>query len=188
MIENAQHMSRRTLRTEVRKQSEERARMRRNARAPLPQTYENKVFGIRVGYPKDWMKQEYMQKEGELTLVTMFLSPDATNEVQQNINLVVENLTDPSITLQKYTQLGIEKEQLLFEGYKLIESQPVTVGGQMGYKVIFVSTFDGTEMKFEQVWYLKDDTAHVWTFADLSSVFDQHIIHFDQMMDSLVVE
>jgi hypothetical protein len=42
-------------------------------------------------------------------------------------------------------------------------------------------------MTFEQIWMLRGNTAHVWTFADSTSTFSKNVRTFYRMLDTLTV-
>ncbi len=127
--------------------------------------------------------------ENELTLHVMFLSPTTNaQDVRENINLVTEDLVDKTMTLNAYTEMGIEKEQSYLENMKIIRSDRTVVTGFAAQKVIYTATATSIPMKFEQVWFLENGTAHVWTFADSADMFEQHVGLFEHMLDTLTVK
>jgi hypothetical protein len=129
-----------------------------------------------------------MQKEGNLTLVLMLLSEAPPEDaVQQNINLVLEKLGDPDLTLSEFSDEGISKEAQSLYDYNLRNRGMTVVADQPAEQVIFTATSMGVEMMFKQVWFLQDGTAHVWTFADETSHFAGHVGVFDAILASLII-
>ncbi len=177
--------SRRTLRKEIRAQDQLRLKARTADTVTLGSTYTNTDLGVEIKYPDGWDKQELLQQEGALTLAVMFLSPVGP-AIRQNINLVVETLPD-GMTLDQYTELALDNEQALLPDFTLVSSASDTVAGQVARRVVFTANAGAGPMTFEQVWYLRDGTAHVWTFADDSKDFAPDAGTFDRMLNSLVL-
>lgn len=160
---------------------------RRNATIALAKSYANDEFGVAIRYPSSWTSNELLQHDQNLILLVMFLS-GGNDAVRQNVNLVIENILDPDLTLDEYTRIGVEKESQLFDDFTLAHMRKTTIAGKSAQEVVFTSTFNGTPLKFKQLWFFRRDTVHVWTFADRDDAFAQNVKTFDAMMDSLIVK
>ena len=187
----ATRQSRRTLRQNVREESAQREQRRKvSAFIGLSEIYENKDVGVQIRYPKGWEKEEPLTHEENLTLAVIFLSPGPqnTDAFRENINLVIEALPSLDISLNDYTMAGLQKELSLFNEYTLLDSRTIALGNRPAQRIFFTAATNlGQLMKFEQIWYQRGMTMHVWTFADGADVFDAHAATFERMLDTLII-
>jgi hypothetical protein len=185
-----QHVSRRTLRAQTEQAYAERAAFWASRPTLLEQTYANAQYGVQVRYPKGWEESEPLQTEDNLTLVFVLLSPltSLQDGVRENINLVVEDTKDSPLSLDRYTALGLEREQEFFDTFRLIDSVPATLGGQPAHRVTYTATKGNLTLKYRQIWLFKDHLAYVWTFADRPASFDDHVRTFDQMLGTFQLQ
>ncbi len=156
---------------------------------PLDRTFTDTEYGVKLQYPSSWEVIDARQETPPLTLVVMFLSPEEEEQrgIRQNANLVVEELAS-ELSLPEYTNLGIAMEREFFENYTLVTSENILLAGAYrAHRVVFTAALSGGEMTFEQIWLLRSKTAHVWTFADSAGTFDEHVVTFRKMMDTLTV-
>ncbi len=181
--------SRRTLRQNVRTAAAVQLRHRLASLISLPNVYESTEAGVSIRYPDKWQMRDLMQHEGNLTLVVMFLS-NAPNEdlVQQNINLVLEKLSNPDLTLNEFSVEGLAKEAQVLDNYKLGSREWTTLAGQTADRVIFTATSNDLDMTFEQIWFIRSGIANVWTFADATENFAKHVPTFEAMLDTLIIK
>lgn len=157
---------------------------------PLDRTFEDAGFGVKIQYPSSWERLDLLQRTFPLTLVTMFLSREQYPAgIRQNINLVVEDLPS-ALTLAEYTELGVRMEREYFERYALLRSEDILLAGTYrAHRVLFTASSGagGSRMTFEQIWMLRGKQAYVWTFADSADAFDDHVMTFERMMDTVTV-
>lgn len=155
----------------------------------LDKTFDNAEANVKIQYPSTWQRLDERELNPPLTLIVMFLSREQHPQgLHQNINLVLEDLTEP-LTLSEYTKLGIAIEREFFDEYTMLSSDDILVAGTYrAHRVVFTASPNGQEMTFEQIWLLRGQKAHVWTFADSADVFDQHVKTFERMMDTLTVQ
>lgn len=155
---------------------------------PLDKTFESPENGVKIQYPSSWQRFDLMEKNPPLTLIVMLLAKTRNGDgIRQNINLVTEDLPSP-MSLADYTELGLAVERDFFEDYTLLKSEDTLIAGTYrAHRVYFTTKLPGGNMTFQQVWMLRGNKAHVWTFADASSVFDEHLGTFQRMLDTLTV-
>jgi hypothetical protein len=179
--------SRRTLLQDTREDLRKKTLERKTAAVKLSRTYESTELGVSIRYPKDWVAQQIMEREDNLLLAVMFLSPVTQQGLRRNANLVYEDLAS-NLSLEDYTRLAIRNEEEVLEGFNLIESARTTVAGNPAQRVLFSASNGALKMRFEQVWFIRNNRAHVWTYADASETFDDSVGIFERMLDSLIVQ
>ncbi len=142
-------------------------------------TYENSDYGVKIMYPSDWQ-----QTENEDVIVA-FLSPktDASDTIQENLGLTMNDLAGQSLTLQKYNEIAIEQLKQIFPDIKIIESGSTVLSNNPAYKVVFTAS----NLKFVQVWTVKYDLAYVWSFVSTESSYSDYLGTVQTMLDSFEI-
>lgn len=158
-----------------------------NAEVPLSNTYVRSDLNLRIAYPTGWELQSPDQTEGNLMLAAAFLSPvsSAYGGFRQNVNLVIEDLPEP-MSLSTYSEEGISKLGTLLQNVVLHRKSTTTLSsGAPAMDVVYSATVEGNRIRFEQIWYVIGNKAHVWTFADHPDVFEVHSRTFRRMISTL---
>ena len=142
-------------------------------------TYENSDYGIKIKYPSDWQ-----QTENEDVIVA-FLSrkTDASEAVQENLGLTMNDLAGQGLTLQKYNEIAIEQLKQTFPDIKIIESGSTVLSNNPAYKVVFTAS----NLKFMQAWTIKNDLAYVWSFVSTKSSYSDYLGTIQTMLDSFEI-
>ncbi len=157
--------------------------------ASLQQRYRNNEHGFLVRYPQGWKAQEMKQENyGKLSSIILFLSPlEGEKDVsRENINLVVEELAPSPQTLEGYTAAAIALEQELFDEYTLTASHDLQIAGLSAHRITYTAAVNGgSTTAFEQIWFIRDGKAYVWSLAALPESYDRYAQTFRLMLDSL---
>jgi hypothetical protein len=130
--------------------------------------YENRLFGIHIHYPKKWVLQENVA--GSVVSFSPDLDPRADNPC---INVVVQ---DPSgngpVTLEEFTQLSLYQMEQFLPGISGLNVFSHELAGLPGKSVEYATNLQGVEIKFYQVFTLKDNMAYIITFSAPVAVHD----------------
>ena len=145
-------------------------------------TYENANYGFSINYPSDWTKQERTPNGTGYQVVVLFVLP--TNNVSENLNVVVDDSLEPSTTLKEQTQANIEQLQQDHPDFKLLESGNTTLAGNPAYKIVYTATANQKYVKAMQVWTLSNGTYYMITYKTGPSNYDKYIGTAQQMMNS----
>ncbi|MBI2660579.1 hypothetical protein HYX07_05445 [Candidatus Woesearchaeota archaeon] len=142
-------------------------------------TYENSDYGVKIKYPSDWEKKETED------LIIAFVSPKtgASDAVQENLGLTMNDLAGQYLTLQDYNKIAIEQLKQTFPDIKFIESGSTTVSNTPAYKVVFTAS----NLKFMQAWTIKNDLAYVWSYVAAESAFSDYLGIVQKMLDSFEI-
>jgi hypothetical protein len=144
--------------------------------------YENANYGFSINYPSDWTKQERTPNGTGYQVAVLFLLP--TNNVSENLNIVVDDSLEPSTTLKEQTQANIEQLQQDHPDFKLLESGNTTLAGNPAYKIVYTATVNQKYVKAMQVWTLSNGTYYMITYKTSPSNYDKYIGTAQQMMNS----
>jgi len=144
--------------------------------------YENETAGFGLKYPPDW---SYVDNRNGAAVI--FYSPIETDldAFQENFNIVIQNVPLELTDIDKYTNKAIEQMKAVFkENFEVVESSPMRINGQMGYKLVFIGKGPETELKYQSCWFLVGDTAYQLTYTALASKYDKFITAVNRMVSS----
>ena len=141
--------------------------------------YENYDYGVKIGYPSDWQQAETEE------VVVAFLSPktDASDTIQENLGLTMNDLAGRGLTLPGYNEIAIEQLKQTFPDIKIIESSSTVLSNNPAYKVVFTAS----NLKFMQAWTIKNDLAYVWSFLSTESSYSDYLGTVQTMLDSFEI-
>ncbi len=185
------HISPRSIRMQVLQQRKDSVQNGRYTYpAALQQIYRNNQYGFSVRYPQAWTMQESRQLKGSsLSTIVLFLSPLETEKdaSRENINIVIENLPSATMTLDAYTEAALENEKAVFDGqYTVLASHDIPLGDMTAHRLAFIGRIgDGGPVWFEQIWFIRNGAAHVWTLAALEGSSDRYAQIFRGMLDTI---
>jgi hypothetical protein len=147
-------------------------------------TYSEETYFIKIKYPNNWTAAPGY----EGTVVT-FLSPqeDALDTYQENFNIAVKDLSKTPMTLDEYTQTAIKQLAWLFKAnLEVVESKPVTISGQRGYKYVSQSP-NPTGIIMTIFWFIKNDQAYTITYVASRPQYEKYRAKFDEMVRSFSI-
>ena len=132
-------------------------------------TYSDATYGFRIQYPPDWSEQA-----GTAGSVVAFLSQPQgpSDDFRDNVNVLVQDLPDPSTSLQQYTDLSIRQGPDVIDGFKLLSSGPSVLASRSAERVTYLGRPGGRDLKFEAVWLVEKGRAYVVTYTATPDTFD----------------
>ncbi|MBI2548053.1 hypothetical protein HYW21_01765 [Candidatus Woesearchaeota archaeon] len=145
--------------------------------------YEDPVYKVAIEYPESW------QLVPTTDNVFAFQSPKEsdTDLFQENINLVMNDLSNQPLTLEAYKDIAVESMQQTFADFSLLELGSVTLSGNPAYKIIFTGTAGTQRLKFLQVFTIQNDISYVLTFVAEDDAFTDYLGTVQKMVDSFVI-
>ncbi|MBI2664759.1 hypothetical protein HYX10_05475 [Candidatus Woesearchaeota archaeon] len=141
--------------------------------------YENDDYGIKIGYPPEWEQRETEE------VITAFVSQKTgeSDTLQENLGLTMNDLAGEGLALPGYNEIAIAQLKQVFPDIKIIESGSTVLSGMPAHKVVFTSS----NLKFMQVWTIKNELAYVWTFASTENAFSDYLGTVQKMLDSFEI-
>jgi hypothetical protein len=132
-------------------------------------TYTDATNHFAIDYPETWEQQE---KNG----ILVFLSPleGSGDTFRENVNLLLQTLTDEVKTMDQYTVLT--KQQVIDQaGEKAIVSlKDVKLGAHPAKEFIYNATFNGRSLKVKQYWFIKGKSVYLFTYTADPLSFDKY--------------
>ena len=91
----------------------------------------------------------------------------------------MKSLSPENATLQKYTRVALDGIKTAYMGEKIeiiSVNQSATLGGQLGYEVIYSTADETDQRKIMDIWTVLENEAYRLTFvADHPEKYDQYI-------------
>lgn len=133
-------------------------------------TIESNDYSIR--HPKEWKRESQPQMGTEFMLMTARTSPK--DEFKENINLVVQDLSNTHLDLEKYTAISEEQIMEGLENAKIIKSERSHKHGETAQRMVYSGIFEGRALTFEQYYWIKNSKAFILTMTCETSQFDAY--------------
>jgi len=126
-----------------------------------------------INYPSNW---EYSNQKPEPSIAFIFMSPEASqikDSFRERINLTIENLVSEDLSLEEYTEKVLEQVKVQIPNAKMVSALPVTIGDIEATNIIWTAELGGgLNLKFNQLFTVKDRVAYVLTFASTTTEYE----------------
>lgn len=135
-------------------------------------TYDNPEYRIEIRYPSDWSKTEQV-----MGATAAFLSPQegTSDDFQENVMINVQDISASPMTLEQYTQLGINQIKQIITDASIIESNTTTLGGNLAHDLVFTGKQGQYNLKWNQVFTVKNNKAYVLTYTAKMNTYDNFL-------------
>ncbi|AXG68950.1 hypothetical protein KORDIASMS9_01169 [Kordia sp. SMS9] len=134
-----------------------------------------------IQHPNDWKADTSKTVGVDLIL---YAPQEIGDNFKENINVVVQDLSEYNLNLDSYTKLSEEQIKNMLEGGKITKSERITADSKTYHRIQYVGTQSGIALKFEQRYYVENDTAYVLTVTCLNSNFDAYIVLSRKIFDT----
>jgi len=146
-------------------------------------SYKNVDDGIMLQYPADWEAQEDF-----MGTTVMFMSPLENQQdiFQENISLIVQDLSAQPLTLKQYTDLSLAQIKQIITNVKILKGpSPTMMAGEMGNTIVYSGKQGELDLQWKQVWIVKDDKAYLATYTASVDSFDTYAREVENVISSL---
>lgn len=120
-------------------------------------------------YPAIWTKQEKSN-------AIFFLSPKESEKdmFQENINLMLQDLSQQPMNLDQYTELT--KKQVIdnFGASAIVSLKSTTIAGQKGKEFVYNMNYQGRSLKLKQYWFIKGNIAYLFSYTAEPSQYEKY--------------
>lgn len=111
-------------------------------------------------YPAGWIKQEKSN-------VLIFMSPRENERdlFQENVNLILQDLSQQPMSLEEYTELTKKQVTDNIGAKAIVSLKATTLAGQQAMEFVYNMYYQGRNLKVKQYWFIKSNIAYVFTFT-----------------------
>jgi len=116
-----------------------------------------------IKYPGSWE----LNQAGQLGTSFVLFSPLSSEQDQfkENINLLIQDLTDLYFNLDEYVQLSLNQIKTMATTPETIKSKRIESNSANYQKVIYTAKQGDFLLKFEQYYWVKNNKAYVLTLT-----------------------
>ncbi|MBI5155777.1 DcrB-related protein [Candidatus Peregrinibacteria bacterium] len=173
------HPSRRILVSETLLQQ-----MPRNGEPTTLDTYRNDAYNLTLQYPASWRLGESLSG----TLVS-FVSPieNASDHIRENVNVMVQDLPENAMTLETYSEGTLRTLQAFTPSMTLLASNGMIVGGLAAHSITYQQDTQLGRIQFRQVWFIRANTAFLFTFTATPESFETYEKSFATMLNTMKI-
>lgn len=137
-----------------------------------------------ISYPETWSKQ---QKGTAI----FFLSPkeNKNDYFQENINIMLQDLSSQPMTLEEYTDLTKEQITQALGKSAIISLKDMNFAGQKAKEMIYNMPKNpmagrNFNLKLHQIWFVKDSKAYLFTYTAEKDEYENYLELAKQTIDS----
>lgn len=144
-------------------------------RCPRPDllTLDHSRFSIK--YPSNWT----IKSDTESAL---FTSPEGNS-----INVVYENM-ETSMTVDQYYEKNVSEIKDLLDNETMVEQSTAIFANGEGRMITFTAKLDNTDLKFSQVFAVKDKTGYVLTYSGDPGMYFNYASVFDRIIPTFTTK
>lgn len=152
------------------------------AKRYLSLNYENGQYGFALKYPAAW---SFAENQGGAAAV--FYSPKETalDIFQENVNIVVQDISRNPMSLDKYTETAITQMQAVFgTNLEILDSSAIFIGNRPAHQFIFIGKGPDGDLQYQCRWTLVGTTAYQITYTAIASGYQRHLAEAERIMGS----
>ena len=152
------------------------------AKRYLSLNYENGQYGFAVKYPAAW---SFAEDQGGA--VVIFYSPKETalDIFQENVNIVVQDISQNPMGLDKYTETAISQMGTVFGiNMEVLDSSPTSIDNRPAHRFIFIGKGPDGNLQYQCRWALMGTTAYQITYTAIASGYERHLAEAERIMGS----
>ena len=135
-----------------------------------------------IKYPSTWIINT-SGLEGTLFAITSPLSSSQDNYLE-NVNLIIQDLKGKGIDLSKYTSISKQQISQVLPNAKILEDKRVKKDGYEYHTIVVTAFMSEKDLKFKQLYTIKDEKAYVLTFTSMESEYDNFIDEANKILNS----
>ena len=139
---------------------------------------------IAMQYPGDWN----VDQSGLMGTKLILMSPmeGLDDNFRENVNLVVQDLSQQKMSLEQFTELSITQIKSLITDANIISSQRFTNNSLQFQKLVYTGKQGVFDLRFEQNYWVINDSAYILTFTSAIDKYEQYKLVGDKIMAGFI--
>ncbi|MEM7163677.1 MAG: hypothetical protein AAF487_14710 [Bacteroidota bacterium] len=135
-----------------------------------------------IEYPESWELNQSQQMGTRFILLSPLQNQE--DKFQENINLIIQDLSGLEIDLDKYVEISEGQFMSLMNKAVILESDRMRAREREFHKIIYSGDQGQFKLKFEQYYWIIDEQAYVLTFTCESETFEEYRDKGEKILDS----
>ena len=123
-----------------------------------------------IQYPQNWEFNNSGLMGTSFVFFSALESPD--DKFKENVNLLIQDLPDKSIDLDKYTDISEKQIKIMITNSGIIESKRIKKGNAEYQRIIYTGDQGSFHLKFEQYYFISNNKAYVLTLTTEEDKFE----------------
>ncbi len=124
-----------------------------------------------IQYPEDWT----FDSSGLMnTTFILYSKPELQDTFRENVNLMIQDLTDMNLDLNGYTKLSVDQIKGIKDS-EIFESKELKKDGMAYHQIVWKGFVSGRKLKFKQQYFIKDNKAYLVTLTCAESTYDTYV-------------
>jgi len=121
--------------------------------------------------------------------IVAFIAPreGASDVFQENVNILVQDLSAQPMTLDEYTQLSVSQIGQVITDSNILDSSAVTLAGIPGHRVVYTGKQGQYDLKWMQVWTMQNNKAYVISYTAETGKYSTFLGTVQEMIDSFEI-
>ncbi len=149
-------------------------------------SYENSRYGFALKYPAAWSFAEDLAGAA-----AVFVSPkeNALDIFQENVNVVVQDISQHPMSLNKYTEMAVTQMQAVFgTNLEVLDSSPTFIDGREGHQFVFIGKGPDGNFRYLCRWTIVGTSAYQITYTAMESGYPKLLPQAKRMMRSFKIQ
>ena len=144
--------------------------------------FDTKAYAIT--YPGTWT----LDTSGQMnTSFLIFSKLEENDTFRENINLTIQDLTGMNLDLKGYTALS-ENQIKSVKDSEIFESKELTKNNTPYHQIVWKGFVAGKNLKFKQLYYIKDNQAFLVTFTCEQATYDDYVEAGTAILNSFILK
>lgn len=141
--------------------------------------------GFEVRYPDTWELDE--SGIGGSTFM-LFGRPAAAGRFRENVNLVVQDISGMSLTLDSYAELSLEQIPGFLPNATILESEKLKSDAGEFYHLVYKGDYNSMPLQFKQFYWVKGTKAYVLTLTCTVETYNNFLADAEGIMRSFRIK
>jgi hypothetical protein len=133
-----------------------------------------------MSYPELWSKAP----ASALGVGLAFVLPVPEGDLfEENLNLVIRTIR-LGTSLEEYSIQALADIRSQIADVRIVESSPTVLGDREAFRAVFTGRMGSSDMKWLQVWALRDGRVYVFTFSAEEIHYDRDLAAVERVIGS----
>ena len=141
-----------------------------------------KTKNYSLQYPPNWILNQ--GDPGGAAVILYARMPKKANDFVENVNLMIQDLSDRNLNLDSYTVLSERQVHTLVENSKLIKSERVDSLKHEFHQITYTGDFDKHQLKWHMRFWVVKDEAYVLTYTSTKENFGLYAERAVEIMET----
>mgnify|MGYP001562363040 CR=1 FL=1 len=147
-----------------------------------PLGYENARYGFALKYPAAW---SFGENQGGAAAIFYSPKENALDTFRENVNIVVQDISQNPMTLGKYTETAIGQMIAVFGiNLEILVSTQISIDNRPAHQFIFIGKGPDGSFQYQCRWTLAGTTAYQITYTAIASGYERHLAEAERVMNS----